>query len=72
MIAKLIHKLGGQLCGKVREKKISICGKEEYFELSPISASCPQSYPQAFPLAVQRLIRQSTASTTITTLINIY
>lgn len=62
----------GQLWGKGWEKKNLNCGKVEYFDLSPKGASCPQSYPHGFPRALQTLIPQSTASTTITTLINIY
>lgn len=66
------HNTCGKRCGKGREKKRFDCGKVNNFELSPISVSCPQSYPHAFPLALQALIPQSTGSTTITTLINIY
>lgn len=62
----------GQVWGKAWEKKTENCGKEEYSGLSPLRVSCPQSYPQGFPRAVQTVIRQFTAPTTITTLINIY
>ena len=72
MNKKLIPMSGGKLRGKAREKKLAKWGKEESFELSPIFVSCPQSYPQGFPHVLQTVIRQSTDSTTITTLINIY
>lgn len=72
MISQLIHITWGKLRGKGWDKKVKVWGQLSNPKLSPILASYTQSYPQSFTRPQQRVVRQSTDSTTITTLINIY
>ncbi len=65
-------KLWGQVCGKAGEKVLGNWGKADNFELSPKDVSYSQSYPQYFPRLLQRIVHESTGSTTTTIFINIY
>ena len=72
MDSKLMHNNWGKVSGEVREKFLSVWGKEEYLGLSSILASFPQSYPHGFARVLQGFIPRSTDSTTITKLLTIY